>query len=290
LVVTARDGVRLHVEVDDGPEPTVVFVHGFTAQLVEWELQRAALRGRHRLVLWDLRGHGASGWGRPARATLDQLADDLARVLDATAPGPVVLVGHSLGGMVVLALARSRPELFGDRVRGVFLLATSSGEVLEGHPWARIVHAGRRTRMLPLWLRMVQISAPAVQRVRRPGTHAGTAFVRHYLFGTDDATPELVREVQAVLEQTPFSVSTAFYPLFTGLDEAAALPVLARVPVTVVVGSADRLTPLPHSERIVAGIGPTAELVVLPGAGHSLNITRPEAVNAALEALISRAG
>ena len=129
-VVETDDGVRLHVEVDGSPDSplTVVFCHGFTARLAEWELQRAALRGRARLVLWDQRGHGRSAVTPLPDATIGRTGQDLGQVLDAVVPtGPVVLVGHSMGGMSVMALARQRPELFGTRVVGVFLLATSAG-------------------------------------------------------------------------------------------------------------------------------------------------------------------
>jgi len=132
--VTTDDGVPLHVEVDGDPDAavTVVFSHGFTARLAEWDLQRAAVRGRARLVLWDQRGHGRSGWTRLTEATIDRTGRDLGEVLDATTPsGPVVLAGHSMGGMSILALARQRPELFGGRVAGVFLLATSAGGLVE---------------------------------------------------------------------------------------------------------------------------------------------------------------
>src|SRR3954465_7808483 len=129
-VVTTDDGIPLHVEGDGAADAplTVVFSHGFTARLAEWELQRAALRDRARLVLWDQRGHGRSGWTKLTDATIDRTGRDLGEVLDAVAPtGPVVLAGHSMGGMSIMALARQRPELFGPRVVGVFLLATSAG-------------------------------------------------------------------------------------------------------------------------------------------------------------------
>src|SRR3712207_1693536 len=127
--VTTDDGVPLHVEVDgDQTAPlTVVFSHGFTARLAEWELQRRALRNRARLVFWDQRGHGRSGWTPLTKATIDRTGRDLGEVLDATTPtGPVVLAGHSMGGMSIMALARQRPDLFGGRVVGVLLLATSA--------------------------------------------------------------------------------------------------------------------------------------------------------------------
>jgi pimeloyl-ACP methyl ester carboxylesterase len=91
-----------------------------------------------------------------------------------------------------------------------------------------------------------------------------------------------------MLEETPLPVTTAFYATFVDHDETAALGVLGRVPVTVLVGSSDRLTPAAHSRRIAAGVGSAAELVVVPGAGHSVNLTRPEVVDGALLALLDR--
>ena len=89
-------------------------------------------RGRARLILWDQRGHGRSGWTKLTSATIDRTGRDLGQVLDATVPnGPVVLAGHSMGGMSILALARQRPELFGDRVVGVLMMATSAGGLVE---------------------------------------------------------------------------------------------------------------------------------------------------------------
>lgn len=288
-VVVADDGVRLHVEVDDGPGPTVVLVHGFTARLEEFLLQRETLRGRARVVLYDQRGHGKSGWGSPTHATLDQLARDLKAVLDAHAPeGPVVLLGHSMGGMTLMALARLHPELFGERVQGVFLLATSPGEVTGHGNLGRVVRATSRFRMLDTGLRLIQVAGPGVQKLRKPGTKGGRAFVRHYLFGAEDADPELVKVVQDLLEMAPFSVSAAFYPLFVTLDESGSFEPLQRVPVTVLCGTDDRLTPLSHSEGMMRLLAPDAELVVVPGAGHSVNITRQQVVDDALLRLLDR--
>jgi pimeloyl-ACP methyl ester carboxylesterase len=289
--VRTDDGVDLHVEVDGTPGAplTVLLTHGFTARLGEWDGQRAALRGRARLVLWDHRGHGRSARSDRRAATIDRTGRDLGEVLDATTPsGPVVLVGHSMGGMSVVALARQRPELFGTRVVGVFLLATSAGGLLSEGVVGRVVGLARRLGLLSLYLGWLQLIAPVLERFRRRGTSLGRWYTRRYLFGRDDADPATVREVQDMLEETPLPVTTAFYATFVDHDETAALEVLGRVPVTVLVGSSDRLTPAAHSRRIAAGVGPGAELVVVPGAGHSVNLTRPEVVDGALLALLDR--
>jgi len=294
--VTTDDGVDLHVELDgegwagDGTTAlTVVLSHGFTARLAEWELQRAALRNRARIVLWDQRGHGRSGWTRLTAATIDRTGRDLGEVLDAIAPaGPVVLVGHSMGGMSVMALARQRPELFGTRVVGVFLLATSAGGLVETGLLGRAVKLVRKVGLLSAYLRFLQVIAPVLERFRRRRTAIGRRVTRRLLFGADDADPADVRLVQDLLEETPWPVAMAFYATFLDHDETASLEVLRRVPVTVVTATHDRLTPAAHGRHIAEALGGTAELVVVPGAGHSVNLTRSDVVDRALLDLLDR--
>lgn len=291
LTVRTDDGVDLHVEVDgDERAPlTVVLSHGFTARLGEWDLQRQALRSRARLVLWDQRGHGRSGWTPLTRATIDRTGRDLGQVLDAVVPeGPVVLAGHSMGGMSVMALARQRPELFGTRVAGVFLLATSAGGLASHGVVGLTVRILRRLHLLPLYLWLLQALAPTMERHRKRGTRIGRLYMRRYLFGRDDAAPDDVRKVQDLLEQTPLPVTMAFYATFLDHDESAALPVIARVPVTVVAATHDRLTPVGHGRRLAEEIGEAAELVVVDGAGHSVNLTRTAVVDAAFLRLLDR--
>ena len=120
------------------------------------------------------------------------------------------------------------------------------------------------------------------------GTRLGRWYFRRYLFGEDDATPETVAQVQELLEQTPLPVVAAFYRTLLDHDEHASLEVLHPLPVTLLVGTDDRLTPLSHSRRMAEAL-PDAELVVVPGAGHSVNITRREVVDDAILRLLDRA-
>lgn len=291
-LTTARteDGVDLHVEVDDGPpDVTVVLVHGFTARLEEFDLQRDALQGHARVVLYDQRGHGASRRRRVKSASIDQLGRDLGCVLDQVVPtGRIVLMGHSMGGMTIMALARQRPELFGPRVVGAFLLATSAGGLVEAGPVGAAVRLLRRLHLLTLLLLWFRLWAPLLERFRRRGTELGRRYYGYQLFGTDDADPQLVRQVQSLLEQTPLPVIAAFYPTLLDHDEHEALAAMRDIPVTLLVGDSDRLTPVSHSRKM-AELLPDAELIVVPGAGHSVNITRPQVVDAALLRLVQRA-
>src|SRR4051794_33375003 len=104
ITVTADDGVRLHVEVDgdDNSDLTVIFVHGFTLPMDCWHFHGGGRGGGPRLVFCPRRWRGASGPSRGEPSTTGALGEALYAVRGAVAPaGPVVLVGHSMGGMTV---------------------------------------------------------------------------------------------------------------------------------------------------------------------------------------------
>jgi pimeloyl-ACP methyl ester carboxylesterase len=146
----------------------------------------------------------------------------------------------------------------------------------------------RTLRLLSLYLRFLQLIAPLLERFRRRGTRLGRRVTRRLLFGADDADLANVRLVQELLEETPYPVAMAYYATFLDHDETAALEILRRVPVTVIAATHDRLTPAAHGRRIAARIGDNAELVVVPGAGHSVNLTRADVVDTAFADLLDR--
>jgi pimeloyl-ACP methyl ester carboxylesterase len=292
--VTTDDGVELAVVIDDPPEhdddlPTVIFTHGYALSLDSWPDQRGSL-GRHaRLVLWDQRGHGRSTKG-PAGTSIDRLGRDLGCVLDAVAPsGPVVLVGHSMGGMTVMALADQRPEIFGPRVRGVALLATSAGGIADvdlglPQPVARLAH-----RMAPAIGAALESEGPVsalVERARRASNDLGLLITRAYAFGSTPPT-DGTRLVSDLIAGTPVDVLADLLPALQAHDKREALQALGSVELLVMVGDADLLTPPGHSIEIVRRT-PTAELVILPGVGHMLTLEAPEQVNRHLLRLIER--
>lgn len=288
--VVTDDGTRLHAEVDDQPDAplTVVFCHGYTLTLDCWHYQRLALRGAARLVFYDQRGHGRSARGPREHATIDQLGADLRAVLDAVAPsGPVVLVGHSMGGMTVMALAERHPEMFGDRVRGVALLSTSAGklaEVVIGVPalTARAVH-----RVAPHMLEALARRGALVERGRRAGSDIGVIMTRRYSFGSR-VSPALAEFTARMIESTPIDVIADFFPAFAAHDKLHALGVLDGVETLVVGGEKDLLTPADHSREIARSI-PGSELVVVPEAGHMVLLEHPDVVNGHLRDLVDRA-
>ena len=290
LRVVASDGTALHVEVDGNPDAplTVVFAHGFTLRMDAFHFQRRDLADAARLVFYDHRSHGASGRSDPARCTIDQLGSDLDAVLQAVAPaGPVVLVGHSMGGMTILALADQRPDLFGERIVGVALLSTSTGEIAKeivGVPgWiSRLVNP-----VVPRGAQLVRKRATVIERGRRVGSDFGFIVTRYLSYGPD-VPPSLVAFMEQMLLDTPIEVMSQFFDTFLSHDKLTALDVLREVPVLISCGTRDVLTPLSHSE-VMAARPPAAELQVLDGAGHMAKLERHPEVNAALRRLFDRA-
>ncbi|MEO6821877.1 MAG: alpha/beta hydrolase [Candidatus Nanopelagicales bacterium] len=296
--VVASDGVPLHVEVDEprgspartGADAlTVVFCHGFALTQDTWHYQRRDLRSLGRLVFWDQRSHGRSGRSAAESETIDQLGQDLASVIDATCPpdGPVVLVGHSMGGMTVMAYAELRPADFGSRVRGVALIATSAGglttDVLLGLPPAL---SRGLWRLTPGVVSGLVRQKDFVERTRQMGSDLGLVLTRHYSFGSQ-VSPALAEFVHDMIWATPIEVVGEFLPTLDTHDKRTAIQALQRVDTVVMVGEKDLMTPPSHSEAIVAQL-PGVELVRIPGSGHMVMLERYPDVNDQVRALVSR--
>lgn len=285
------DGVALHTE-SGGPadaDMTAVLVHGFAGRLDEFREQLPEL-GRHvRVVAYDQRGHGRSGWGGRRSATLERLAHDLAAVLEQRTSGPVVLVGHSMGGMVVMALAAHEPDLVRRRVAGVALLSTSSGDLPRAVLPPRLADVLLRTHLAELILVGDWIIAPVLDRLGVARWSAVQHRMHRQVFGERAPTREQVDLVDAMWAGTRRSVTAAFLPALARHDRRDALAVLGDLPTLVLTGDQDLMIPPGHSAVIAEELGEDAHLVVVPDAGHLVNLTFPEVVNPELVHLIERA-
>ncbi|MEV0218623.1 alpha/beta hydrolase [Streptomyces sp. NPDC050704] len=311
----ADDGTELYYEVDEvepdttplaprrrrlfgrkAPAPvTVVFSHGYCLSQDSWHFQRAALRGVVRAVYWDQRSHGRSGRGvaqvqDDVPVTIEQLGRDLKAVIDAAAPeGPLVLVGHSMGGMTVMALADEYPELISERVVGIGLVGTSSGNLGEVNFGLPVAGVNAVRRILPGVLRALGQRAELVERGRRATADLFAGIIKRYSFASRDIDPAVARFAERLIEGTPIDVVAEFYPAFTDHDKTEALAYFAGLPVLVLAGVKDLVTPSEHSEAI-ADLLPDAELVLVPDAGHLVMLEHPEAVTDRLADLLTRTG
>ncbi len=311
----ADDGTELYYEVDDvdpeaapaltprrrrlfgrkAPAPvTVVFSHGYCLSQDSWHFQRAALRGVVRSVYWDQRSHGRSGRGvaqhEGVALTIDQLGQDLKAVLDAAVPeGPIVLVGHSMGGMTVMAFADQYPDVVRERVVGVAFVGTSSGRLGEVNFGLPVAGVNAVRRVLPGVLKALGQQAEWVERGRRATTDLFAGIIKRYSFSSRDVDPAVARFAERMIESTPIDVVAEFYPAFTEHDKTEALGRFKDLPVLVLAGVGDLVTPSGHSEAI-ADLLPDAELVLVPDAGHLVMLEHPEAVTDRLADLLTRAG
>jgi pimeloyl-ACP methyl ester carboxylesterase len=221
---------------------------------------------------------------------VDALGRDLGLVLDEVVPtGDVVLVGHSMGGMTVMALAEQRPELFGSRVRGVALLGTGAGHYIPGHPFENAARWLSRRGLFGPGLLLLRLLAPMNELFRPRNTALMRRLTRWLLFGSTDANPSLVAQVQQMLEEPPLSTVSMLHGALLRHDKVDALKVLRAVPVVIVGGEDDRLVRVEHSYAMAEALRDSAELVVLPGVGHVLTRSAPHQVNAAIDGLLARA-
>jgi pimeloyl-ACP methyl ester carboxylesterase len=297
--VVADDGVELSVEeldpADGGaPEFTVILIHGYTLNRGAWLFQRHDLAHstapRVRQVLYDHRSHGRSGRSPRRACTIEQLGRDLHAVIRTAAPeGRIVLIGHSLGGMTIMALAEHHPELFAEQICGVAFLNTSAGDI--GRSGLPRPVLSRRNPIMPVARRLScwQPSARAVERGRDICGHLIWSLIRKLSFGDERVSPAVVELMDTMMRATSFEVMVDFLATFGAHNRYAALAGLQYAKALVIGSDSDRLIQYEHSEAIAALLT-DVELVQVPGSGHVMMLEQPERVNKHLLDLISQCG
>lgn len=287
--VRADDGIWLHTELHGATrsnaahEPlTVVLIHGWTNDRRIWQRQLADLSrraGAISVLTFDLRGHGRSDAGNRANTTIEQLADDLAAVLRERVPdGRVILVGHSLGGMTVMEYAHRHAEDFAARVSGVVLVSTSA----EGSSHTTY-GLGPRIAWV---IRGLEVGGAGILartgpwRLHRHVMPMLTPGVRWLVFGAK-AENEVIRLAVSMVGATAMCSIGGFRPSVRLHNRVVALAAMRNLPVAVLVGSEDRLTP-DRCATTIADALPRAWKVISEGAGHMLPLERPDEVTDAI--------
>ncbi|MGB3356403.1 MAG: alpha/beta hydrolase [Mycobacterium sp.] len=289
-VVTTPDGVPLAVR-EVGPQDaplTVVFAHGFCLRMGSFHFQRARLSEQWgpqvRMVFYDQRGHGQSGESSPDTYTVEQLGQDLESVLAVMAPrGPVVLVGHSMGGMTVLSHARQYPQRYPTRIVGAALIA-SAAEGVSRSPLGEIL----RNPALEAVRFTARYAPKLVHRGRGAARKVIGPVLRAASFGDEKISPSVVAFSERMMHDTPIATLVEFLHALEVHDETDGLKTLSKVPTLVACGDRDLLTPMEYSQEM-AGELAKSELVIICDAGHLVQLERPDVINDALVRLVERA-
>ncbi|MGX1738589.1 alpha/beta fold hydrolase [Corynebacterium flavescens] len=283
-----NEGVRI-AWFEAGPESaeqTVLFIHGYSLSSESFYAQVAHVRARFpqaRCLLVDVRGHGQSAPVAPEQCTVEAAADDVLAVVSQRLPtGRIVVVGHSLGGMVALNLIRRAPQELYERIDSALLLATSMRRFA-----AKGVAQVLQSRTLRAVYRACLRKPRRADGIRYELARLAVPALAVALEGFPQM--EKLRFHGAMLLDTPLSSYTGFFDDLLEHSEYAATARLQGVSGAILVGSLDVVTPLSQSE-VIAHKWPAAALHEVEGAGHMLILEEPEAVNEALDLLIGAAG
>jgi pimeloyl-ACP methyl ester carboxylesterase len=240
MPILDRDGVKIHYEVH-GSGPTLLLTHGYSSTSTMWNGQIDALSKHYKLVLWDMRGHGQSDYPEDPAAYSEALTiSDMAALLDEVGATSAIVGGLSLGGYMSLAFYRSHPE----RVRALLIIDTGPGFKNEDarDAWNKRAH------------------------------DTGDRFEREGLA----VLQSLSRERSSVSHRDASGLARAARGMLTQRDASVmeSLPAI-KVPALVIVGADD--TPFLAASDYMAAKIPGAKKVIIPAAGHAVNIDQPQA-------------
>jgi pimeloyl-ACP methyl ester carboxylesterase len=235
-----RDGVNIYYEVH-GSGPPLLLTHGYSSTSAMWRGQIEALSKHHTLIVWDMRGHGQSDYPADPLAYSETLTvGDMAALLDQAGASRAIVGGLSLGGYMSLAFVRAYPQ----RVRALLIIDTGPGF--------------KKDEARDAW--------------NKRAYETGDRFEREGLEGLKSAS----RERSSVVHRDASGLAHAARGMLTQRDAGVieTLPHI-KVPALVVVGSDD--TPFLAASDYMAAKIPGAQKVVIPAAGHAVNIDQPQA-------------
>jgi pimeloyl-ACP methyl ester carboxylesterase len=245
-----RDGVKIHYEVH-GDGPPLILTHGYSSTSAMWREQIAPLSKHHRLILWDMRGHGQSDYPEDPKAYSEALTvADIAALLDVAGAERAIVGGLSLGGYMSLAFYRAHPE----RVRALLIIDTGPGF--------------KKDDARDAWNRRAFDTAERLEREGLNVLKAGS------------------RERSTVQHRDARGLALAARGMLTQRD-ARVIELLGeiKVPSLIVVGADD--TPFLAASDYMAAKIPGARKVVIPDAGHAVNIDQPQAFIDAVEPFLA---
>ncbi len=252
-----RSEIAIHAAGRDGPP--ILLLHGFGADRLSWTANVATLEAQGRVLTLDLPGHGAS-LAAVGDGSVHDVADGVATALDRHGPGPMHVVGHSLGGAVALMLAQARPDL----VASLALIAPAGlGDALDAEFLADFPE-----------LETPEAAEALLQRLVVRPRLIGRAMVSHVLAGLD--RPGARDALRSVAAGVPAGLAA--------IEDAATGIAAGSLPRLVVWGEEDRINALDRGKLLAFG----GETHILPATGHLPHVESAAAVNRLVAAFVGR--
>ena len=275
------DGTKIHVEVF-GPSdaPTLVFTHGWSTSVTEWYYAKRDLGGRYRLIFWDLPGLGQSTQPESRDYSLDKMASDLEAVLTYANGKPVVLVGHSIGGMINLTFCRLFPNKLGHGVSGIVQVDTSYTNPVTTTQNAALSRILQKPVGEPILHAMIWFS-PVVRVMSWLGYQNGTSQIMNAksAFAGSETWGQVDLISRYGFESTPSVVARGTLAMFHW-DATPVLPSI-HVPVLILVGQQDTTT-LPSASEYMQQKIPNANLQSVSPSAHYGLLEQNQRYNSAI--------
>jgi len=284
--LTAPGGARLYTEaVGPAGAPTLVLTHGWGADSDLWHYAKRDLASDFRIVTWDLPGLGNSEQPPDRNYSLERMAEDLHAVVVA-APGPVVLAGHSIGGMINLTFCRKYPDLLGNKVRGIVEMNSTYTNPVSTTKGNQLARALQKPVAEPLLHAVIALS-PLVRVLNALRYYNGMSHLQNSsqsFAGTQTAGQvDFVSRYEVLSE--PSVVARGALAMF----HWDASRVLDKIPVPVLLIAGDRdTTTLPAASEYMSRTMPRAELAVTGPAKHMGVLERNREYNQAVRAFAKR--
>jgi pimeloyl-ACP methyl ester carboxylesterase len=278
-MIQGASGAQLYVEsLGPAGAPMIVLTHGWGLDSTIWSYAKRDLAD-YRLILWDLPGLGRSKLPKDRALSLDDFASDLATVIEQAGDRPMVLVGHSIGGMTIQTLARDNPALFARRVAGVVLLNTTFTNPLKTMVMPRLLTALRWPLIEPM-MRLAIWLQPLAWLSAWQSYLSGSAHMANRLGFGRYVTHSQLEHTTLLATRNPPAVQAKGNLAMFRWDASAVLPEI-RKPVLVLGGDADLVTKL-EASQIIADTIPAARLQVVEGVNHMGFLERAGVYNSAI--------
>ena len=279
MIARSSDGETLTYEIVGRAEGTpILTTHGLVSSNHHWRFFNPHFGVDHPIVAWDYRGHGAQQTPTSREVSVAQFADDAHAVWSASGLPPAIVVGLSFGVQVALEIWRRHPEM----VRALVLICGTPG-----HPLDRVSQSPRLRQAVigafQAFGRRRALAGPILGFFRTP---LGLRIARELTYASGGAHREACPpDVLEGLFQHAGALDPELFGNVVGAyfdhDAEAVLPTIT-VPVLIIAGDRDQLTPVATAERMQRAI-PNSELVVFPGHSHLVQVEKPDEVHAAIE-------